>query len=103
LGHITKLKKSSRVEEFIYAFEQLAFHAKGMSNILFREIFITGMKEEIHAQFTMYYHTTWLESSQRAREAQKVMDSQIKKKIPLFPILIPQIPFLLLLLSISTN
>jgi hypothetical protein len=37
LGHLTKLKKSGIVEDFIYTFEHLAFRMEVMSNDLLRE------------------------------------------------------------------
>jgi hypothetical protein len=38
LGRLTKLKQSSPLEDFIDAFEHLAFHMEGMSNDFFRGI-----------------------------------------------------------------
>jgi hypothetical protein len=35
LGHLTKLKQVGTMEEFIAAFEQLAFRTKGMSDTFF--------------------------------------------------------------------
>jgi hypothetical protein len=67
------------VEFSISTFEQLAIHTKGMSNTFFKECFISGLIEEIHAQVLMPHPTTWLESSKRTWEAQKVVISQIKK------------------------
>ena len=49
LGCLTKLKQSITVEDFIVAFERLAFHAKGVSDAFFRECFISGLKDEIQA------------------------------------------------------
>jgi hypothetical protein len=46
LGHLTNLKQSSIVEEFIASFERLDFHTEGMSNAFFRECFINGLKDE---------------------------------------------------------
>jgi hypothetical protein len=47
LSHLTKLKQSGTVEEFITTFEHLAFRTEGMSNEFFREYFITSLKDEI--------------------------------------------------------
>jgi hypothetical protein len=47
LGHLTKLKQSETVEDFIVAFEHLAFRTEGMTDAFFRECFISGLKEEI--------------------------------------------------------
>jgi hypothetical protein len=47
LGHLTKLKQSSIVEDFITAFDHLAFRTEGMLDAFFRECFISGIKDEI--------------------------------------------------------
>jgi hypothetical protein len=49
LGHLTKLKQSGTVEDFIAAFECLAFQTEGMCDAFFRECFISGLKDEIRA------------------------------------------------------
>jgi hypothetical protein len=53
LGHLTKLKQSGIVEDFIVAFECLAFRTKGMSDAFFRECFISGLKDDIWAHVLM--------------------------------------------------
>jgi hypothetical protein len=53
LGHLTKLKQSGTVEDFIAAFEHLAFRTEGMIDAFFRECFISGLKEEIRAHVLM--------------------------------------------------
>jgi hypothetical protein len=45
LGHLTKLKQSGTVEDFIATFEHLAFRMEGMSDAFFRECFINGLKD----------------------------------------------------------
>jgi hypothetical protein len=47
LDHLTKLKQSCTVEEFITSFEHLSFQIEGMSNAFFHECFISGLKDEI--------------------------------------------------------
>jgi hypothetical protein len=47
LGHLTKLKQSGTIEDFIAAFECLDFRTEGMTDAFFRECFISGLKEEI--------------------------------------------------------
>jgi hypothetical protein len=47
LGHLTKLKQSGIVEDFITTFEHLVFRMEGMSDAFFRECFISGLKDEI--------------------------------------------------------
>jgi hypothetical protein len=53
LGRLTKLKQLGIVEEFIAAFECLAFRTEGMSDAFFRECFISGLKDEIRAHVLM--------------------------------------------------
>jgi hypothetical protein len=53
LGHLTKLKQSGTVEEFITAFERLDFSTEGMSDDFSRECFINSLKDEIHAYVLM--------------------------------------------------
>jgi hypothetical protein len=53
LGHLTKLKQLGIVEYFIVAFERLAFRTEGMSDVFFRECFISGLKDEIRALVLM--------------------------------------------------
>jgi len=45
-GHLTNLRQYSTIEEFIYAFEKIIIHTKGMIDSSFKESFITSMKEE---------------------------------------------------------
>jgi hypothetical protein len=47
LGYLKKLKQSGTVEDFIAAFECLAFLTEGMTDSFFRECFISGLKDEI--------------------------------------------------------
>jgi hypothetical protein len=53
LGHLTKLKQSGIVEDFIVSFERLTFRTEGMSDAFFRECFISGLKDEICAHVLM--------------------------------------------------
>jgi hypothetical protein len=53
LGHLKKLKQSKIVEDFIAAFECLAFRREGMTDAFFRECFISGLKEEIRVDVLM--------------------------------------------------
>jgi hypothetical protein len=64
LGRLTKLKQSGTVEYFIVAFEHLAFRTEGMLDYLFRECFISGLKDEICAHVLMERPQFWLESTQ---------------------------------------
>jgi hypothetical protein len=70
LGHLTKLKQSRIVEDFIAAFERLAFRTEGMTDAFFRECFISGLKEEIRAHVLMSRPSSWVEATKRDKEAQ---------------------------------
>jgi hypothetical protein len=52
------------VEDFIVKFKHLAFRVEGMSDAFFRELFISGLKDEIHAHVLMARPQTWLEATQ---------------------------------------
>jgi hypothetical protein len=73
LGHLTKLKQSGIVEEFIATFEHLAFRTEGMTDAFFQECFISGLKEEIRAHVLMAQPSTWVEATKRAKEEQHVV------------------------------
>jgi hypothetical protein len=79
LGRLTKLKQSSTVEDFIAAFERLAFRTEGMTDAFFRECFISGLKEEIRAHVLMARPTTWVEATKKDKEAQQIVSSQNRK------------------------
>jgi hypothetical protein len=79
LGRLTKLKQSGTVEEFIAAFERLAFRTEGMTDAFFRECFISGLKEEVRAHVLMARPTTWVEATKKAKEAQQIVSSQNRK------------------------
>jgi hypothetical protein len=79
LGHLTKLKQLVTVEDFITAFECLAFRIEGMSDAFFQECFISGLKDEIRAHVLMARPESWVEATKRAKEAQQVVSSQNHK------------------------
>jgi hypothetical protein len=56
---------------------------EGMSNDLFRECFINGLKDEICVDVLMSHSHIWLEATQRAKESQHILSSQNLK--PSFP------------------
>ena len=76
LGHLTKLKQSGTVEDFIIAFERLAFHTDDMSDAFFREFFISCLKDDIPAHFLMARPQSWVEDIKRDKKAQQVVSSQ---------------------------
>jgi hypothetical protein len=53
LVHLTKLKQSGIVEDFIVSFEKLTFRTEGMSDAFFWECFISDFKDEIRAHVFM--------------------------------------------------
>jgi hypothetical protein len=79
LGRLTKLKQSGIVEEFIAAFERLAFRTKGMTDAFFRECFISGLKEESRAHVLMARPSSWVEAIKKYKESQQVVSSQNRK------------------------
>jgi len=58
------------MEDFISAFEHLAFRTEGMSDAFFREFFTSDLKDEICANVLKACPKTWLEDTQRAKESQ---------------------------------
>jgi hypothetical protein len=76
LGHLTKLKQSRTMEDFIVGFEHLDFRIEGMSDVFFRDCFISGLKDEIHAHVLMAQPQSWVEATKRAKESQQVISSQ---------------------------
>ena len=53
LGHLKKMKQLGTVEEFIVAFECLAFRTEGKFDTFFQDCFINGLKDEIRAHVLM--------------------------------------------------
>jgi hypothetical protein len=47
LEQLTKLCQTSMVEDYIYSFEHLVFRTKNLINEVFKQCFISGLKEEI--------------------------------------------------------
>jgi hypothetical protein len=83
LGCLTKLKQFGTVEDFIVAFEHLDFRTEGMSDAFFREFFISGLKYEMSTHVLMAHPKTWLEATQRRKEAQQIVSFETRK--PSFP------------------
>jgi hypothetical protein len=79
LGRLTKLKQSGTIEDFIAAFEHLAFRIEGMPDSFFQESFISGLKDEIRAHVHMARPSSWVEATKRDKEAQQVVSSQNRK------------------------
>jgi hypothetical protein len=64
LVHLTKLKQSGTVEDFIASFEHLNFRMEGMLDTFFMEFFINGLKYDICAHVLIQCPQRWLEATQ---------------------------------------
>jgi hypothetical protein len=71
------------MEEFISTFKPLDFKTEGMSYDFFRELFISGLKYEMHPHVLVACPQTWLEATQRVKETKWIVSSQTRK--PSFP------------------
>jgi hypothetical protein len=67
------------MENFIAAFECLAFRTEGMSDDFFQECFISELKYDIWAHVLMDQPQSWVEDTKRSKEAQQVVSSQNRK------------------------
>jgi hypothetical protein len=79
LGCLTKLKQLGIVEDFIATFKRLAFITEGMSDVVFRECFISILKDDIQAHVLMAQPQSWVEATKRDKETQQVVSSQNRK------------------------
>ena len=68
LGRLTKLRQTGTVEEYITAFEALAFRTRGLTDTFFKDCFIFGLKEAIKAQVLLHHPSTWVEACQLAHQ-----------------------------------
>ena len=59
LGHLTKLKQIGTVQEYIKAFEALAFRTGGLVDEFYLDCFISCLKEAIQAHVWMHHLATW--------------------------------------------
>jgi hypothetical protein len=73
LGLLTKLKQKRSVVAFIAAFEQLAIRTECLSDELYLECFISGLKEEICAHVCMHHPITWLQNCKLALEDETII------------------------------
>eukprot|EP00253_Pinus_taeda_P020265 PITA_20265 len=62
LGRLTKLRHTGTVDEYITAFEGLAFCTKGLTDEFYTKCFISGLKEAIKAQVLLHHPPTWTEA-----------------------------------------
>ena len=83
LGRLTKLRQTGTVDEYITAFEALAFRTKGLTDDFYTECFISGLKEAIKAQVLLHHPPTWTEACQVARKVERALAAQYSR--PNFP------------------
>jgi hypothetical protein len=62
--------------DFITSFEQLGICTEGLSDDLYLECFISGLKDTIKAHVYMHHQVTWLQACQLAREAETILQAQ---------------------------
>eukprot|EP00253_Pinus_taeda_P012384 PITA_12384 len=73
LGRLTKLRQTGTVDEYITAFEALAFHTRRLSDVLYTECFISGLKEAIKAHVQLHHPPTWIEACKVARNVERAL------------------------------
>ena len=71
------------MDEYIIAFEALAFRTRGITNEFYMECFISVLKEAIKAQVLLHHPPTWTEACQVARKVQRALTAQSSR--PNFP------------------
>ena len=79
LGRLTKLRQTGTVDEYITAFEALAFRTWGLSDAFYTECFISGLKEAIKAQVLLHHPPTWTEACKVARNMERVLAAQYSR------------------------
>eukprot|EP00253_Pinus_taeda_P029026 PITA_29026 len=73
LGCLTKLRQTGTVDEYITAFEALAFCTRGLSDVFYTECFISGLKEAIKAHVQLHHPPTWIEAFKVARNMERAL------------------------------
>ena len=76
MGRLTKLRQTGTVDEYITAFEALAFRTWGLSDVFYTECFISGLKEAIKAQVLLHHPPTWMEACKVARNMERALAAQ---------------------------
>jgi len=79
LGSLTKLRQTGTVDEYITAFEALAFRTQHLSDEFYTECFISGLKEAIKAQVLLHHPPTWSEACQVARKVERAITAQYSR------------------------
>ena len=76
LGRLTKLKQTSTIQEYIKAFEALAFGIGGIANEFYLECFINGLKDAIQVHVRMHHPATCLAACMTAHEVERTLAAQ---------------------------
>lgn len=79
LGHLTKLQQIGIVDQYITAFEALAFHTGGLQDEFYTECFISGLKEAIQAHVQLHHPPSWMEACRIAREVERALVAQLNR------------------------
>ena len=73
LGRLTKLRQTGTVDEYITAFEALAFRTGGLQDEFYTECFVSGLKEAIQAHVRLHHPSSWLHACRIAREVERAL------------------------------
>eukprot|EP00253_Pinus_taeda_P017311 PITA_17311 len=74
LGRLTKLRQTGTVDEYITAFEALAFCTMGLQDAFYTECFISGLKEAIQTDVRLHHPPTWSEACKVARNVEQMAE-----------------------------
>jgi len=64
------------VNEYIVAFEALAFCTGGLQDEFYTECFVSGLKEAIQAHVRLHHPSSWLHACRIAREVERALAAQ---------------------------
>eukprot|EP00253_Pinus_taeda_P028551 PITA_28551 len=73
LGRLTKLRQTDTVDEYITAFEALAFCTRGLSDVFYTKCFINSLKEAIKAHVQLHHPPTWIEDCKVACNVERAL------------------------------
>eukprot|EP00253_Pinus_taeda_P012815 PITA_12815 len=76
LGHLTKLQQIGTMNEYIIAFEALAFRTRDLHDEFYVECFVSGLKEAIQAHVRLHHPSSSLHACRIAREVERVLAAQ---------------------------
>ena len=79
LVHLTKVRQTGTVDEYITAFEALAFRTWGLSDVFYMECFINSLKEAIKAQVLLHHPPTWTEACKVACNVERALAAQYSR------------------------